>query len=441
VLLPALIVFPLFLPFAQGRSLSPLLWQPVTLPDWLSWWLERGVPAGDDMPVFDSSLSWIRQLATYARTLRLDYTLSVVVIAIFGMTVLLRRRPVTVTFLLVTYVLVAALGVNSQGAARPFITYLPSFVLLVYAYGIGLSECRSFMNERIEARSMRVRLPEALIGFALVAGILLVQLRRAYPLQRSEAIFGQPLDVYRQVLKSGDMGDRLAARMGDLPPKALVLADWEQLTILWYKQKVEGLRPDLTLIYPIDRLEEFAGGDRPLCLARLLPVSREWHPANIGPLVCLSHEPGSAVPEGFTRLGTSLFTPEREPRLELVAYRIDRTTLASGQYIPLVLAWRALMQHPEDYSISLHILTEDWQQVWAQDIAAPVLGMYPTSRWVQGEVVTDYHELAIPPTMAPGRYLWTVVIYRRLADGSFAQLRDARGNIEVLGGTFEVVAR
>jgi len=32
-----------------------------------------------------------------------------------------------------------------------------------------------------------------------------------------------------------------------------------------------------------------------------------------------------------------------------------------------------------------------------------------------------------------------VVVYRQLADGSFEQLRDAKGNIEILGGAFDVL--
>jgi hypothetical protein len=34
-----------------------------------------------------------------------------------------------------------------------------------------------------------------------------------------------------------------------------------------------------------------------------------------------------------------------------------------------------------------------------------------------------------------------VVVYRQLADGSFLQLRDQQGNVEILGGTFEVTPR
>jgi hypothetical protein len=237
------------------------------------------------------------------------------------------------------------------------------------------------------------------------------------------------------------MGDRLAAGMADLPEDAVVISDWEQETVLWYRQKVEGVRPDLELIYPIDRLADYADGDLPVCLSRTLPVGEEWHPTSVGALACLSREPVMESPEGFTPLGTALFTPEGEPRLELSAYRLDAATFSAGRYVPILLSWRALADHPEDYSISLHILTEQWESVWSQDISAPVLGMYPTSRWVEGEVVQDYHEFAIPREMPPGRYLWTVVVYRQLEDGSFVQLRDANGNIEVLGGTLEVLGQ
>ncbi|MBN1311222.1 MAG: DUF2723 domain-containing protein [Anaerolineae bacterium] len=440
VLLPALIIYPLFLPFAQSRNLSPFLWQPTSLFDWVNWWLERHVLTGEVL-VFDSGTTWAQQLLSYAETLRRDYTLVVVVFSVFGIAFLVRRQPATAAFLLVTYTLVGAFGANYRGNIRQFTYYLPSFVVLGYAYGIGLGESQRFMRERVEAQLARMHILEAVIGAVLIAGVMLMQFGRAYPLQRLKATYGQPLDIYRQTIKSGNMGERLVADLADLPQDAVVLADWEQITVLWYKQKVEGVRPDLILIYPIERLDDFADGNRPICLARTLPVGEEWHPTNIGPLVCLNTEPEITIPDGFIPLDKLLSTSDGKPRLELAGYHINQNTIPAGQYVPLILAWRAMVDHPEDYSISLHVLTEDWQQVWADDIAAPVLGMYPTSRWIQDEVVTDYHELAIPREMPPGRYLWTVIVYRQLDDGSFVQLRDADGNIEVLGGTFEVLPR
>jgi len=121
----------------------------------------------------------------------------------------------------------------------------------------------------------------------------------------------------------------------------------------------------------------------------------------------------------------------------LAAFRLAAPAYRAGSYAPLTLVWRAAGQSRPDYQVSLHILNEQWRQLWAAD-SGPVLGIYPTSRWAAGEVVQDYRELTIAPTLRPGRYLWTVVVYHQLADGGFEQLRDAQGNIEILGGTFEV---
>lgn len=435
VIAPSLIVYPIYLPLAQARNLSPIAWRPHDIPGWIDWLLWQQYSLAAFAPEGLGT-----RLVYYGSMLIADYPGEVLGIAALGSVLMIRRRWAIALFLFISFILQAALSANYRAYELPYFFFLPSFIILIYAYGLGLHDLWEMVKARLQGS------PGWAAGLGVLAGAALfvipaVQLLYAYPIRRHDATYGQPLDVYRQVLKNGTMGDRLVARMDDLPQDAIVLADWEQLTILWYKQKVEGVRPDLTLLYPIEQLGDFASDSRPVCLARMLPIGEEWHPTNMGPLVCLNREPDTSIPDDFTLIGKPLVTSAGDPRLELAAYRLDLDTIPAGRYMPVVLAWRALIDHPEDYSISLHILTESWQQVWAQDIAAPVLGMYPTSRWVQDEVVMDYHELAIPREMAPGRYLWTVVVYRQLADGSFEQLRDADGSIEVLGGTFEVTPR
>ena len=68
----------------------------------------------------------------------------------------------------------------------------------------------------------------------------------------------------------------------------------------------------------------------------------------------------------------------------------------AGSYMPLTVYWQALDDIPDDYSISLQILREDWSYVDQRDIQNPVMGMYATSRWQAGEVVGDFHEIPIP---------------------------------------------
>ena len=211
---------------------------------------------------------------------------------------------------------------------------------------------------------------------------------------------------------------------------------WEQVTILWYEQQVEGQRPDLEIVYPIERHADYA--ERPVCLARHVPVDANWHPTNVGALICLYSEPGTDLPERVTPVGTSLHDSEGTPILELVGYQLEIKPYNTGAHVPLIITWRALTDVPHDYSISLHLLDEAWNSAWSRDIQSPVMGMYATSRWVEGEVVQDYHEIDIPRDLPSGRYLWTVVVYRQLEDSTFEHLRDAEDNVNILGGTLVV---
>jgi hypothetical protein len=277
------------------------------------------------------------------------------------------------------------------------------------------------------------------VAMALIVPVF--QFAQSYPVQRLAATYGSPLDIWRQSLKSGTLGDRLAASMADLPEDAVLIGDWEQLAAFWFYQKVAGLRPDLSLIYPIERIGDYLGGARPVCLMRHFPVGEAWHPTSLGPVVCLNAARGLDLPQDITSVRTLLTTQAGAPRLELAGHSLLRAVYAAGQYIPVTLFWRALNDVPEDWSLSLRILDERGDVVWSEDIASPVIGMYPTSRWIGGEVVADYHELAVPPDMPPAHYQWAVVVYRQAKDGTFEHLRDPQGNTQIIGGTFTVVKK
>ncbi len=433
---PPLIVYPLFLPWVQARRLSPILWQPSSARDWMNWLLERHVLLGDVL-VFDSTAGFVEHLVVYWRTLVQDYTPLVVTVAAYGFLALLKAHFTGGLFLLVSYILLGGMGANFRGHERQFVYYLPSFVTLCYAYGAGLAAGWRRIAGLVQ-RWPRWKPAVGVMGLGLVLLVPVVQFDHTYPLRREEALYGAPLDIWRQSLKTGTQGERFAAGMNELPPNAIVVCDWEQATVLWYYQQVEKRRPDIRIVYPIERWTDYAVGHAPLCLARSLPVGAEWHATNVGPLVCLQARPNFTVPVGTIPTGHKLFTSEGEPRLELVGYKVAGAMFPAGTYVPLTLIWRALTGHLDDYAISLRILNERGEQLWAQDLSAPVLGMYPTSRWVQGEVVADYHELALHPHVPVGRYSWAFLVYRRTEDGQFIHLQDTDGNVLIRGGEFAI---
>lgn len=424
-------VYAVTLPWLEARAGSPIDWRPTTPGGWVAWLAQRDAVA---LSLNDQGIA--ARLANYLRIALRDYSAWFVVVAATGLALMVRRRPAAAIFLGVTYVLQAGLSANSQNNPRTFTFFIPSYVLLAYTFGAAADAAWAWVAARA---GQRQALRWAVTGVGLVALLWLPvwQLPRAYGVRLRDTYYGEPLGLWRGIIKSADMAERLASGMRRLPQDAVVVSDWEQLTVLWYKQHVDGWRPDVQLVYPIERLGEFLGGQRPVCLSRGLPVPEGWHVTNVDALACLQAEPSVDLPTDLTPLGVALHDEGGRAVLELAGYRMAAAT-PRGRQVPLVITWRALDAIGADYSLSLRLLDEAGEQVWQYDTQHPVLGMYPTSRWQAGEVVQDYYEVDVAPALPPGRYRWAVVLYRQAADGSFQHLRDRAGEHVIAGGNLEV---
>lgn len=424
VLLPALVVYPLFLPWAQSRQLSPLLWQPHSAGDWLDWMLERHVIAGEVLN-FDTTgdTSLAARIGMYAQTLLADYTLPVLLIAAWGAVAMAARDPAAGLFLVGTFALAGALGANFRGNERQFTYYLPSFVVLIYAYGAGLAAGWEMLSAWLRGKRWPARLAAA-AGIALMIAVAVSQFLYAYPARRIDAVYGQPLDVWRQTLKTGTQGARLAElSLPRLAPDPIVLADWEQATVLWYYRHVEGVRPDMQVTYPIDRLDEAMASGRPVYLARTLAGAGKRYPLSMaGPLIAVLREPETQAPPDATPLG-AVFSDT----LALAAYRYELPVPQGGGYLPVTFFWQAQVVPADDYSLSLRLLAGDGSVVWSQDQQHPVLGTYPTHLWSRGQVVADYYEVPLPRELPAGDYHLGLIVYTRTPDGGFVNLRVGSG--------------
>jgi hypothetical protein len=207
VVLPSLVVYPLFLPWVQSRHLSPLSWQPVSVHDWIQWWLGQ-VMSSDVLTLSTTGTTGLFQrLGIYGHTLLNDYTAVALLGAVVGLICLGRRVWPGLVFVVVTYVLVGSLGANYRGNERQFTYYLPSFVVLIYAYAEGLNA----LWKAAHRANPKLWRPLAIGSCALVAcAVPTGQFLQAYPLRRLDATYGEPLDIWRQTLKTGTMGERLA---------------------------------------------------------------------------------------------------------------------------------------------------------------------------------------------------------------------------------------
>lgn len=141
-------------------------------------------------------------------------------------------------------------------------------------------------------------------------------------------------------------------------------------------------------------------------------VVRTAHGATMGTLALAPVQ----VPGGRRATGEEPvlghFGPERAlPVIDLVGVE---TRCPGGGMIEAALAWRSQRQAPLNYMLSLRLRRADGSLVVSRDLPL-LLGGYPTSLWVPGELITDRVLLALPERETPdGGYGLEIVLYDRL---------------------------
>ena len=90
----------------------------------------------------------------------------------------------------------------------------------------------------------------------------------------------------------------------------------------------------------------------------------------------------------------------------LLGYDLAR----DGEELRLELHWQALRQMERDYKVFVHLFDPATETIVTQWDAMPREGRYPTSRWAEGEVVSDSITLDLAE-LPPSRYRLAVGVY------------------------------
>ena len=207
----------------------------------------------------------------------------------------------------------------------------------------------------------------------------------------------------------------------DLPQGAAILADSEKIAPLYYLQRVEGIRPDLDIIVMGDeagyrqQLETRLAQGQPIYLARYLPgLEGRFHLRSLGPLVEVGMTPLTQPPPIERPLSTGF-----GQSIRLLGYDADSLTIEPPNHLRLTLFWQAMSKIDANYHVRLRLVTvrqgspqSESGHVWLEEEGRhPVNDYYPTVAWHPGEIVPDFHELAISNAMPPGMYRLEVGLF------------------------------
>ncbi len=95
--------------------------------------------------------------------------------------------------------------------------------------------------------------------------------------------------------------------------------------------------------------------------------------------------------------------------MRLLGYVPPRQSLKPGELLDIGLYWRALKQPSNDYFVTIQ-LRDATGRVAFEQFSRPAHDTYPTTRWDEGEVLLDWHEVEIPGEIMPSMYqVWVLL--------------------------------
>jgi hypothetical protein len=322
---------------------------------------------------FFSSGIRMEVIKEYLALAQQQFPLVVVAIALAGAGVLFKRRWRANVLLLIIFIAVllgALQHLSTVGEDGKH--FIPTFLLTAVWFGVGADAIITWITHRL-ARHRRWLHP----ALSLAVCVLAVY---AVAAQYPEALRRRQVDVVPGVLDQ------------PLPTGAVLTGDWIYVTPLRYRQRVQGVRPDLWIIHAnqdgtrslmADAVKQHA----PFYTIRSTPAGFRLLPLPVWDPSVITHPADAGLGSVVRWRG----------------YDLESTVAMPGDVLPITLYWEAAAPLGQDWSTFIHLLDENGEKVGQVD-QTPGDGFYPPSAWQPGLLVADQYELRLDPGLKPGSY-------------------------------------
>ncbi|HJW83476.1 MAG TPA: DUF2723 domain-containing protein, partial [Anaerolineae bacterium] len=356
-----------------------------------------------------------------------QFNLGVLLFGVLGVIALARRNARLLVLLL------GGIGVHTLVAlayrAPQTVEYmLPAYVLFATLIGCGIASVATTDEGRTPAAQRRGQATNPRRAAAGVRRRSFVTWGLALLALATGAARGlDNLPSYAWLAQHEDTRDYASSLLGDAPSDAIILSNWHWANPMWYLQQVEGLRPDVSVVYVFPRGERLAASwlngiveslatGRPVVIDMVFreefaaapyvfePISRE--------AFLVRESPRADAPSGFTPLEADL-----GHRFRLLGYRLLDGRTSPAEPLTLFLAWRVEAQPDRDYSFFVHLVDPAGRVIGQSDRALP------TTRYKSGAVIVERFFVAPLPNVTPGDYLLVTGAYS-VENGNVVQLSE-----------------
>ncbi|MFW6067977.1 MAG: protein O-mannosyl-transferase family [Chloroflexota bacterium] len=377
--------------------------------------LARGLT--ESLPFFGPRDQPMRALVFWS-LLRLQYSLTTLVVALLGLVWLYRQRSRRSLFVLFSLAFLFNYAFVINLRAQDVMAYaLGLFMLVALFAGAGLYALLALVWRR-------ARPGAAALGLLLAALFLMgpaLQLARNLPhisLRQYDEGRAHVEAVFDYFENSGD--------------GVVLLHDWEHMTPMWYARFVENRWPDPQDVRPefvstqqpwVESVFAYLGGG-PVYVNSYRPeiVSAGFRLRPRGPFYQVVEPEESSVPPELTPAPPDATGGE----IELAAYSLPETEVTAGQILSLTLAMRAEETPEQVYVPSLQLGAGSE----AIDFTFTTDHHLLSTLWQPGEVIVERFDLPLPHDLAPGSYPLALRL-KNLSTDQFTELELPLGAVQV----------
>ncbi len=379
----------------------PIRWPAVNNGEMMTWEMFKHFVTGQEAQGALRLNAWYSDLSRYAIVGRkaLDqFGWPGAITALIGLIALIRKRPSAAFITLAAWAAYAFFGLSFYVPDPDYSSFLlPAHLVQAGWMGVGIT---AILNTRYAYSILRTHPYSVLsigycVFFFLPASLIWINLPK--------------------VDQSSDWREyRLGQYILSQPLKenAAILADSELIAPLYYLQVAEGIRPDLDIIvlpaeeYYRAELDARVSNGQTVYLGRYLPhLTDAYYLHSVGPLTEAKLEP-SALPDGVIPPGLNFVGVIR-----LHGLKLDSATAPTDGSLKLTLYWQATQPPPGNYLVTLRLVDFAGTPVLTGPAEVPVGQMYPTAAWPTNDVVADFHNFALDPSLEPGRYFLQVGLF------------------------------
>jgi len=385
-------LFLYFLFFLLGLSLYlylPLRWPAINNGEVMTWEMFKHFISGQEAQGALRLNAWYSDLSRYEIVFRksLDQFGWVgVITALIGFISLLRKNFFAALITLAAYSGFTFFALSFYVPDPDYSSFLlPSHFIQAIWIAIGISTIAHYVSRITHHEPHFLYLPY-LLYFLLPASLIWNNL---------------PL-----VDKSNDWHfDKLGRYILNQPLKqnAAILADSELIAPLYYLQVAENIRPDLNIVVlPNEetyraQLDERLDKGQTVYLGRYLPRLSEGYFLNsMGHLVEVQTSPNI---EGLAK-----FEKKFGDEIRLRGFKIDSPTVSADESIRVAFDWQAIKPPTNNYRVALRLMDKNGNVRLANTPSVPVRKMFPTTAWQPNNVVTDFYQFDLDPSLEPDTY-------------------------------------